>query len=102
MREAIVLSDHGLTNNKHKFYSDMNESKKEGFNPIWIAVILVLFIIVMYLKTFTDPNKEWQMNNEGDVHLIDNTNGLSLQKLAFILIPLLFIIYLVRSRIKNR
>lgn len=79
----------------------MNENKKDDFNPIWIVVLIIVFIILMYYKTFTDPNKEYQLDELGDVHLMDNTNPLAITKLAFIVGPILLIIYLIRSRNKK-
>lgn len=79
----------------------MIESKKDDFNPIWIVMIIIVFILVIYYTTFTAPDKEVQMDELGDLHLVDNTTPLALQKLAYIVGPILLIIYLIRSRNKK-
>ncbi len=80
----------------------MEVSKKDKFNPIWMILVFVIFIIGFYYKTFTDSNKEWQMDNEGSLNIVDNTIPLSINKICLVVIPILLIIYFVRGKIKKK
>ena len=81
----------------------MSDKQKAPTNlQIFLVVLIILGgIFVLYYEVFTKSDHEIVMNEFGDLEQRDNSFILPIQKLAMVVLPVVGLYYLIKSRLNK-
>ena len=79
----------------------MEKIKDKMFN-ILVTLFVLAVVFVLYYIVFTKPDHEVVMNEFGDLENRDNSFILPIQKLAMILLPVIGLYFLIKSKSKKQ
>ncbi len=78
----------------------MAKIKDKLFN-LFVILLILIAIVMMYYMVFTTPDHEIVMNQFGDLEHRDNSFILPVQKLAMVVLPVVGLYYVIKSRLKK-